>query len=153
MQITRTLIFVLQLVCSVGGAYAQATDISVPADVAITPPSQDISKELAVFSGRWAGAWYGAQTNTHMADQIIVVETVAAPASARVAYAGIGRWKSLYGKQWFNRLDAALVDNSLQFRLPNGTLVSCRINPDGTMNATGTTAQGTWRGTFSRITN
>jgi hypothetical protein len=153
MNVARAWLFVLPILCSIGCAYAQPRDIAVPADVGVTAPSPDVPKELAPFSGRWSGSWYGAETNTHMADQIIVVESLSAPASARVAYAGIGRWQSLYGRQWFFRVDATLVEDSLQFRLPNGTLVSCRMNPDGTMGATGTTGQGTWRGTFKRISS
>jgi len=136
-----------------GTGQGPAKDINIPADVTVVAPAEAIPKDLAAFSGKWAGAWYGAATSTYMADQVIVVERISSPTSARVAYAGIGRWGNINGQPWFYRLDATFVSNALQFTLPSGVAVTCRLNRDGTLDATGTSGGGTWHGTFTRSAN
>lgn len=130
-----------------------AKDINIPADVTVVAPADTIPKDVAAFSGKWAGAWYGAVTNTYMADQVIVVERISSPTSARVAYAGIGRWGNISGQPWLYRLDGTFVNNTLQFTLPSGVAITCRMNRDGTLDATGASGGSTWRGTFTRSTN
>jgi hypothetical protein len=67
--------------CAATG-HEQVTYINIPADVTVVAPDETIPKDLAAFSGKWTGGWYGARTHTHMADVVIVVERVLPAAGA-----------------------------------------------------------------------
>lgn len=129
------------------------SDIPLPSDARVVPPADTVPKDVAAFSGKWNGAWYGEKTGTYMADQVIVVERIIPPSSAEVTYAGVGRWGSLNGQPWVYRVDGSFGKDTLGFTLPGGVEVTLRMNRNGTLDATGTGRAGTWRGTFVRIGN
>ena len=149
---TSSVAVLLVLGLSVGCSVGIRGDIKIPADVAVLSPADTIPKSISAFSGTWSGAWYGDKTGTYMADQVVVVEEITSPTSARLTYAGVGRWGHLNGQPWVYRLNGTFADNSLQFTLPTGVATTLRMNPNGTLDATGTSSAGTWRGTFTRST-
>jgi hypothetical protein len=139
--------------CATGGI---PSDIKIPADVSVMPPADTIPKNVAAFSGKWSGAWYGSATGTYMADQVVIVEKIVSPTSARVTYAGIGRWGQINGVPWIFRLDGTIANDTLEFSVPTdrgNVAVTLGMNRNGTLDATGVAPGGTWRGTFVRSPN
>lgn len=136
-----------------GGLQTPPSDIKIPADVSVAPPAETIPKNVAAFSGKWSGAWYGDRTGTYMADQVVIIERILSPTSARVTYTGIGRSGRINGVPWLFRLDGTIANDALQFTLPTGVAVTLGMNRNGTLDATGTGAGGTWRGVFTRSAN
>jgi hypothetical protein len=138
--------------CSVG----MPSGITIPADATVTPPADTIPRSIAAFSGKWSGAWYGSATGAYMADQIVIVERILSPTSARVIYAGIGRGGQINGVPWVFRLDGTFANDALQFTVPTdrgGVAVTLGMNRNGTLDATGSIGGQSWRGTFVRSAN
>jgi hypothetical protein len=129
------------------------SDIPLPPDARVVPPADTVPKDIAAFSGKWNGAWYGEKTSTYMADQVIVVERIIPPSAAEVTYAGIGRWGSLNGRPWVYRVDGTFGEGTLEFTVPGGINVVLRMNRNETLDAVATGRGGTWRGTFGRVAN
>lgn len=134
----------------IDAAIGGSKDIPLPADISVEVPDETIGRELAAFSGKWYGEWRGDRTNTFMAEQIIVVERIT-QSSVTVSYVGLGRWGQLDGRRWNYRLSAEYIDGTLRFKLPTGTIVTCRKNPDGTISARGEVSGGAWVATMQRL--
>ena len=47
-----------------------AEGVPLPEDIKIVPPSADLPKEIAAFSGKWTGKWDGVQ------DSVLIVEEI-----------------------------------------------------------------------------
>lgn len=134
-----------------GAAAGLPAYIPIPPDLDIATPAADVPKEVAAFAGRWYGSWYGERTNTFMAEQVIIVEKINL-SSARVFYGGIGRWGDIRGQTWGWRLDAKVDNGILTFTLPNrsASVVTCRMNADGTLVARAEGGGGAWVGQFAK---
>lgn len=100
-------------------------DAPLPSDVNIVPPGPSVPKELAAYSGKWAGNWGNG------GDTILVVEEIIPPSSAVIIYS----WgKSYYTKKsGWTRQHADFADGELTARFSNGALVQYRLRPDGTL--------------------
>jgi hypothetical protein len=149
---------VFLMLAYLAGSAATGRGQEIPADVIVVAPDATIPKEVAAFSGTWAGTWNSATYRSVMAEQIIVVDRISSPTSAHIVYAGIGRYNgsggySNYGRTWLTRVDGTFANNTLQFTLSTGTVVTCSMNGDGTLAAAGLGGGNEWRGTFSRRPN
>jgi len=62
------------------------SNVPLPGDITVTPPSSDVPAEYAAFSGKWVGVWDRVQ------DHVLVVETITGT-EAKVVYAvGLAPW-------------------------------------------------------------
>jgi hypothetical protein len=125
--------------------------------IRVVPPDKSISEKIAAFTGIWYGEWRGQRTYAYMADQIVAVEEITSPTSARVVYAGVGRYADSYysnrGRTWNWKVNADFTDGKLKFTLPSSPSVDivAELNRKGEMEITGTVSGGVWVGTFSRV--
>lgn len=152
-------LLVILLVCSivVSGSYLWAkagSNVVLPGDVNIVAPDENVPKELAGFSGKWFGSWYGVRTGSFMFDHVLVVERVFPP-YATVVFAGAAnpRWGIL---DWTGRLTAEFKNRELVVRYIVGwssdTVISYRLSDDGsTLSGTLTNSKGQLTSTLKRI--
>jgi hypothetical protein len=128
--------------------------VPVDASIAIIPPHSDVSKELATFSGKWAGPFNGVNTGAWMSDAFLVVEEISSPTSIKVYYAQIGRFRTNYDNKWSVRANAKFADGTLEFTTPDALVIACSVNSSDSLSCTITNAQGGRnRGTFRRVKN
>jgi hypothetical protein len=114
-----TILMATQLM-SIPLAFAEwkETDISrevpLPRKITIVPPSPDLPKEIAAFSGRWEGNWEARSLAS-----ILIVEEINLK-EAKV----ISAWgKAVYFPPDYERLKAKVVGKEIQFTSKN-----CRFN-------------------------
>ncbi len=101
--------------------------IPLPSDINIIPPSADLPKELAAFSGRWEGVW------TYYTPFVLIVEKIneqsatvvyAVPADVRARTKGLfARLNAQVVRDKKPRLECTSVAGArLMFILNNGSL-------------------------------
>lgn len=151
MQALKAVLF-LCLLSSSSVVWSQAPEIPVDPSVAVTPPSGDIPKELAAFSGKWGGPFNGVKTGAYMSDAFLVVESISSATDILVYYAQIGRFRTNYGEKRAYRAKAAVVNGTLEFTTPSNLHIACTVRTSDTLNCTITNMQGGQnRGIFRRI--
>jgi hypothetical protein len=151
MRVSKTVLFIL-LISTPAVVSPQASGVPVDPSVAVTPPSADVPKELAAFSGKWGGPFNGVNSGAYMSDAYLVVEAISSATDVRVYYAQIGRFTTNYGEKRAYRATAAVANGTLQFTMPDNLTVACSVRTSDTLNCTITNAQGGQnRGTFRRI--
>ena len=108
------------------GEVVEATNrVALPKAIIVTPPNNEVSSDLAKFSGAWAGdAWNGSTPNA------LVVEKVNEDGSANVIFAwgDIARRKRERG---WSRIAARIADGVLSFSIPNRGTVEYSLARDG----------------------
>lgn len=88
-------ILILALIAMVGISLAEwketkiSRHIPLPKKIEIVPPSPNLPKEIAAFSGRWEGTWEGSRP----LDSILIVENIE-PEKAKVVYAWGGSYST-----------------------------------------------------------
>ncbi len=94
------------------------TDISrevpLPKKVAILPPSPDLPKEIASFSGRWEGRW-----EVNSLAGVLIVEEV----NSKEAKVISGWGRGVYYPADYERIKAKVVGKEIQFTTKN-----CQFN-------------------------
>ncbi|MCL6508998.1 MAG: hypothetical protein K6T59_18475 [Bryobacteraceae bacterium] len=109
--------------------------VSLPPDVRVVPPSADIHKEVASFSGWWAGIWDRVLPTVLVVEEI-TPERLTEPAGALVVYAwgDAPQWR--IRPAWI-RVRGRFLRGELRLaRFPNGAQVIYRMRPDETLDAT-----------------
>jgi hypothetical protein len=133
-------------------AIGQAKDIPILPDVAVSSPVPETPRDVAAFSGKWAGYFSGVRSGAYMADGFLVVERISSPSDVQVFFAGVSRFGATNGQPYSYRTSARIVDGALVFEAGRMT-VSATITGDDTMNITRSVAGGTDRSTFKRVAN
>jgi hypothetical protein len=145
-------VLVLCLLYGASPVLSQAPGVPVDPSVAVTSPSGEIPKQLAAFSGKWAGPFNGMNTGAYMSDVLLVVETISSATDISVYYAQIGRWRSNYGEKRSHRAKAQIVNGTLEFSIPDSVVIACTMSTNDTLGCILTDAQGNRnRGNFRRI--
>jgi hypothetical protein len=82
---------------------AFSQQVPLPEDIEITPPSSDLPKEIAAFSGKWDGVWDGTK-----GESILIVEEIDSK-EAGIIYA----WgEGLGGPPGWRRYPAKVIPGS-----------------------------------------
>lgn len=88
-----------------------ASDIKLPDDIVIKTPDQTVPKELAAFSGKWAGSW------DKVLNHILIVEEVR-QTDALVVYAtGEAPVWNIHESQW-RRVKGEFINGKLVIKFP-----------------------------------
>lgn len=109
--------------------------VSLPPDARVMPPSADIPKEFASFSGWWAGVWDRVLPHVLVVEEI-TPERLTEPSGAIVVYAwgDAPQWRTRPG---WSRARGRFLRGELHLaRFPNGAQVIYRMRPDETLDAT-----------------
>ncbi len=104
--------------------------VALPPEVRVVPPGPDVPRELASFSGWWAGVWDGVLPHV-----LVVEELTHEPAGALVVYA----WRN--APQWgvrrgWVRVRGRFSRGELHLALGGGVQVIYRMRPDDTLDST-----------------
>jgi hypothetical protein len=114
----------------------------LPNDINIIPPSPDLPKEIAGFSGKWRGTWsYGA-------DAILVVEEIH-DTWAKVVYSqgDVPRY-NVAARFWRFRCKTIPGPKpKLEWTPPGGRPVNFEMRDSNTLEGTQDVVSGDWRGT------
>jgi hypothetical protein len=109
--LVMTILIVSQLV-SITLAYAEwketeiSRKVSLPRKITISPPSPDLPKEIAGFSGRWEGIWVA-----NSVPSILIVEKIDLKEAQVISAWGL----SLYFKPDYDRCKAKVIGKEIQF--------------------------------------
>ena len=109
---------------TVRGTGTPAAALAYPSDLRIVVPPGSVAPERAAFSGHWTGQWEPGQ-RAHA----LVVEQID-ESGAIAVYAGSGA-----GGPFWSRNRGQFVDGTLRIT-PGTTVVTYRVQPDGTLFAT-----------------
>jgi dienelactone hydrolase len=121
---------------SLAAAFAQ---VSLPEDVAITPPADDVLRDAAQFAGAWAGdAWDG------VIPAVLVVEQVSADGIANVLYAW-GDTPSRHIEHGWKRLSGKIANGELTVTLPTGDVAEFAMASDGKLFGIAQQHSNGWR--------
>lgn len=101
----------------------------LPADITITPPGQDVPKDIATFSGAWGGVW--GRTTAGGPCATLVIEEVLADGYARVVYS-IGVFEPHLRMPRYWRASGRIRDGVLSFGLPAPSRAEYTFRPAGT---------------------
>jgi hypothetical protein len=113
--------------------------LPLPADVRIVRPGPAAHRELAAFSGQWLGTWEGVPNkHTLVVEEIYGIEAV-------VVFAATGKEKPVS-----TRTRGIFVDGVLKLLTPR-TVITYRMQSDGTVLATMTTENRTFRSRMTRV--
>lgn len=135
-------ILAIAIGCATGPAVMPA-GVSLPPDITVTPPSSTIPREVAAFSGKWAGTWSGPR------DFVLIVEKVS-PVEAQIVYAQGTSPTSRVGAFSYRR-SAPIENGVLTVRYQSGPVMTVVPNKDGTLQASITEPGGTFHATLRRI--
>jgi putative ABC transport system substrate-binding protein len=111
--------------------------VPLPESLRIVPPDRRVAPEIAAFSGKWVGTWEGDRTG----DFIVVVEAIDPPHALLInawsnGTVGVGTAHPRPAlSNWF-RVRGQFVEGALQVSLPDGRILSYRLQPDGTLAVT-----------------
>ena len=122
-------------------------EIPLPKDISISPPSSDLKKEVAAFSGKWVGNWSG------VLDAIFIVEQIG-PETAKVIYAlgNAPQWNVSAGYQRFDAKVAQKDVATIEFVTPSGTTFTVKSGNDfSTIRLTRVSRNGSETATFKRF--
>lgn len=120
-----TILMATQIV-SIPLAFAEwkETDISrqvpLPRKITIVPPSADLPKEIAAFSGRWEGLW-----EVNNLPGVLIVEEI----NLKEAKVISGWGKGVYFPPGHDRIKAKVVGKEIQFTAKNCQF-SFKLNED-----------------------
>jgi dienelactone hydrolase len=115
-----------------------SAQVPLPDDVSVTPPTGDVSTEIAAFNGAWAGdGWDGSVPHA------LVVERIESDGSAQVMYA-LGASHDWGTEPVWYRLTGKFVEHRLVVALPDGATADYAVLPDGVLFGRRTLAAG-WR--------
>lgn len=109
-----------------GSAFAQS-DVPLPNNIQVKPPARGVPKQLAAFSGRWAGVWDGVM-NT-----VLVVEEITS--SSAVAVYGWGNAPMWNTRAGWERVEGVWEGRSLKLTFSNGVVTRYSLQADGTLDA------------------
>lgn len=105
-------------------AEQKETDISrqvpLPREITIVPPSPDLPKEIANFSGRWEGLW-----EVNSLPGILVVEEI----NLKEAKVISGWGRGVYYPPGYDRIKAKVVGKEIRFTAKNCQF-SFKLNED-----------------------
>lgn len=105
-------------------------DVALPGNIAIVQPGDSIPAEIRNFSGKWYGIW------DDILKHILVVEQISAQDDVAVVY-GYSAAPSLnIQKAGWTRIKAKFDAGSLKGTLGNGAVVTYKLQPNGTLEAT-----------------
>ncbi|MDP1613641.1 MAG: hypothetical protein Q8M11_21485 [Sulfuritalea sp.] len=122
-------------------------EVPLPKDISITPPSSDLKKEIAAFSGKWVGNWSG------VVEAIFIVEQIG-PETAKVIYAvGDAPQWNVSARYW--RFDAKVTPSDaaeIEFVTQSGAVFVVKSGGDqSTICMTRGSRNGTETATFKRF--
>ena len=141
--------FVLAVILVAPATRSYAEDFPLPKDIIIVAPNQGVAENLASFSGKWQGEWYGNRTNTLMFEQLLIVEKITGD-TATVVYSWIPRWGN-NTPSWI-RLDASLKsDGTLVVVFPSGRTATYKMDKKGNLSATLHDSQGINNGILKKV--
>lgn len=113
-----------------------AKTIPLPDDVKIIPPSPDLPKELAAFSGKWFGTWGYGEINT-----ILIVEEINEKEAKGIYgqesfYLGAGKMR----EAWYRRFTAKVISGpmnlpEIEFGSPNDITVTVTFSMRKDLNS------------------
>ena len=107
--------------CATTSPSGYNSDVPLPLDLKIVPPNSSVPAEYTGFSGKWEGRW----DNT--LNHILVVEEIKGSNAVVVVYAW-GRAPSWFIDPGWGRAKGQFKDNELILNLPNGAVVTYRLN-------------------------
>lgn len=108
-------------------AWGQANGVPVDPAIKVVSPPSDMRKELAAFSGKWAGSFNGVQSSAYMSDGFLVVEEIASDSDIKVYYAQVGRFRHMSGAKTSSRVSGKIVDGNLEFTTSDPMSISCSL--------------------------
>lgn len=122
MSLRNLLVCLVTLLTYTTTASAQAP--ALPSDLKIVPPTADVPKHAAAFSGTWSGIWGG-----HL-DHILVVEKIEGTTVQIVYSWGVApAWN--IRQPGYSRVTATIgPDGVLQATLRNGAEVTYKLSSD-----------------------
>lgn len=111
-------------------AWGQANGVPVDPTIAVVSPAADMRKELAAFSGKWAGSCNGLTSGAYMADAFLLVEEIASETDIKVYYGQVGRFRHTSGVKISSRVSGNIVDGALTLATPDPLRMTCSIQGD-----------------------
>ena len=139
----------LTIFLSATATKSYADDFLLQGDVKVVAPDKSTPGNLAAFSGKWDGDWYGDRTRTYLSDQLLIVEKIN-EGVATVVYSWIPRWGN-FTPGWI-RIDAKFSDDgALVITFPSGSVATYKMYKRGNLAATMQSPQGGWSGTLKKI--
>lgn len=126
---------VARLPAQPGSLPAELRTVALPPDVRVIPPTPDIPKEFASFSGWWGGVWERVLPTILVVEEI-TPERLTEPAGAVAIYAwgDAPQWQIRPG--WTRHRGRFLRGELHLARFPSGAQVIYRMRPDDTLDAT-----------------
>jgi len=121
---------------SVSFLFSCASTAPLPETLNIVPPSEDVPKEIAAFSGIWKGMWYGAVDTALVVEKInakeaeIIISAGAMPGydTGMYFYAKVPvlpgpsfEWTDQEGYKFIYKMDKGLNKIKASLVEPNGT--------------------------------
>ncbi len=121
------------------------TPIPLPQDMKIVSPNPDLPPEVKFFSGKWFEVWDG------ILQDVLVIEQINAPnATAIYAYGSAPSWN--INNPSYARVQGEIKPKILKLTLRRtAATVTCRLQPDGTLDATYETRTGISRAKMRRM--
>lgn len=137
------LVGLLLIGCATTTHNEPTASIPLPQNMNIITPDSTLSPQIRDFSGKWVGKW------DVFLDHILVVEEISPP-NAKVIYA---YGKSVEWNIWkpsFSRVQSHIEPGILTLTF-GSTMVTYRLQSDGTLSATYENSRGKYHATMRKI--